>query len=71
MNVQATGEAPSALKREHPALQKMKFINFFLFLWVYFALLDPGPGTSLNLDPIRIHNTVFQHIRKLYLDKIL
>ncbi len=31
---------PSALKREHPALQNMKFLNFFLFLWVIFALLD-------------------------------
>ena len=34
-------EKPSALKREHPALQKMKFMNFFLCLWVIFALLDP------------------------------
>jgi hypothetical protein len=25
-------EKPSVLKREHPPLQKMKFINFFLFL---------------------------------------
>jgi len=32
---------PSALKREHSALQKMKFLIFFLFLWVIFALLDP------------------------------
>jgi hypothetical protein len=31
---------PSALKREHPALQNMKF---FLLLWVIFALLDPDP----------------------------
>jgi hypothetical protein len=31
-------ENPSALKREHPALQKMKFINFFLCLWVIFAI---------------------------------
>jgi hypothetical protein len=30
-------------KREHPALQKMKFMNFFLFFWVFFALLDPDP----------------------------
>ncbi len=28
------------LKREHPALQNMKF---FAFLWVIFALLDPDP----------------------------
>jgi hypothetical protein len=32
-----------ALKREHPAFQNMKCINFFLFLWVIFALLDPDP----------------------------
>jgi hypothetical protein len=30
-------EKPSALKREHPALQKMSFTNFFLCLWVIFA----------------------------------
>jgi hypothetical protein len=30
----------SALKREHPALQNMKFINFLIFFWVIFALLD-------------------------------
>jgi hypothetical protein len=32
---------PSALKREHLALQNMRFLNFFLFLWVIYALLDP------------------------------
>ncbi len=37
-----TGEAFSP-KREHPALHKMKFINFFLCLWEFFALLDPDP----------------------------
>jgi hypothetical protein len=37
-DVQAT-EA-SVLKREH---QKMKFLNFFLFLWIIFALLDSDP----------------------------
>jgi hypothetical protein len=41
-------EKPSGLKREHPALQKMKFINFFLCLCVIFALLDPG---SRSRDP--------------------
>jgi hypothetical protein len=52
-------EKPSALKREHPAFQKMKFFNRFLFFWVIFALLDLDPGTLLNPDPIRIriHNT--------------
>ncbi len=55
-------EKPSALKREHPALQKMKFINLLLRLWVIFALLDPDPDTDpgipLNQDliRIRIHN---------------
>jgi hypothetical protein len=36
-------EKPSAIKREHPALQKMKFINYFIFFWLIFALLDPHP----------------------------
>jgi len=46
-------EKPSALKREHKALQKIKCVNFFLCLWVIFALLDPDtdPGTPLNPDP--------------------
>jgi hypothetical protein len=39
-------EKPLALKREHPALQNMKFLNFFLFLWVIFALLDPDPDSE-------------------------
>ncbi len=45
-----------ALKREHPALQKIKFINIYLFLRVIFALLDthPDPGTRLNPGLIRI-----------------
>jgi hypothetical protein len=34
-------EKPSALKREHPALQN--FFEFFLCLWVIFALLNPDP----------------------------
>jgi hypothetical protein len=38
-------EKPSALKREHPALQNMKFLDFFLII---FALLDPDP-TNQNL----------------------
>ncbi len=36
-------EKPPALKREYPALQNMKLKNFFLFLWVIFALLGPDP----------------------------
>ncbi len=44
-------EKASALKREHPALQNMKILNFFLYLWVIFALLDPDPATQINTDP--------------------
>jgi hypothetical protein len=36
---------PSALKREHPALQTMEFLNCLLF-WVIFALLDPDPNSE-------------------------
>ncbi len=50
---------PSALKREHPALQKKKFNNFLQLLWDFFALMDPDPGAPLNPDPVRIHNTDF------------
>ncbi len=39
-DVQVT-KKPSALTREHPALQNMKFLDFFLLFWVLFALLDP------------------------------
>ena len=35
---------PSAPKKEHPTLQNMTFLNFFLLLWVIFALLDPDPN---------------------------
>jgi hypothetical protein len=37
---------PSALKREHPALQKMQFLNFLLLLCVIFAHLDPDPDSE-------------------------
>jgi hypothetical protein len=30
----------------HPALQIKKFLNFFLSLWVIFALLDPDPDSE-------------------------
>jgi hypothetical protein len=47
---QATGEAFSP-QREHPALRKMKFINFFFyfqFLLVIFALSDPDPNPDFE-----------------------
>jgi hypothetical protein len=40
---------PSALKdlkREHPALQRIKISSFFLLLWVIFAFLDPDPDSE-------------------------
>jgi hypothetical protein len=45
------GLKPSALKREHPALQNMKILYFFLYLWVIFALLDSDTATQINADP--------------------
>jgi hypothetical protein len=36
-------EKPSALKREQPTLQKMKFLNFFYFCG---SLLTPGSGSE-------------------------
>jgi hypothetical protein len=51
---------PSALKREYPALENMKFLNFFLLLWVIFALLDPDPDseseTLLNIGTKRLES---------------
>jgi hypothetical protein len=39
-------EKPSALKRENPTHQNIKFLNFFLLLWAFFALLDPDPESG-------------------------
>ncbi len=39
-------EKPSAMKKRHPAFQNMKFLYFFLFLWVIFALPDPYSGSG-------------------------
>jgi hypothetical protein len=46
-------EKPSAPKREQPALKNIKFLPFFLFLCVIFALLDPDPdpATQINANP--------------------
>jgi hypothetical protein len=43
-HVQVTKEP--FIKREHPAIQNMKFLNFVLLLWVIFALLDPDPDSE-------------------------
>jgi hypothetical protein len=47
--VQATGET-STLQREHPA-HKLKFINFFIFLFRIGAPLDPDPDPNADPDP--------------------
>jgi hypothetical protein len=41
-------EKPSALKREHPVLKNMKILDFFLFFWVIFVLLDPDPDPQIE-----------------------
>jgi hypothetical protein len=36
----------SALKREHPALENIKFLKKILFLFAICALLDPDPDSG-------------------------
>jgi hypothetical protein len=43
-------QKPSVLEKEHPALQNMKFLPFFLFLRFIFVLLVPD-STEINADP--------------------
>jgi hypothetical protein len=54
-------EKPSALKKEHPALQNMKILHFSYFCESFFpswirirnlnANPDPDPATQINADP--------------------
>jgi hypothetical protein len=57
-------EKPSALKREHPALQNMKFILLFLFLRVLIAFLDQNTVDQNKGKSMRswIHNIGYRHI---------
>jgi hypothetical protein len=57
-DVQATGR-PSALKREHPALPNMKFLNFFLFMWVIFCPPGSGSGFRIRIQSGSISETLF------------
>jgi hypothetical protein len=41
-------EKPSALKREHAALQQMKFINFFSIFVGHFCPLGSGSGNPIE-----------------------
>jgi hypothetical protein len=54
-DLQAIGEAFSALKREYPVLQKMKFNDCFLYFWAIFPFLYPDPdckSESRSRNPI-------------------
>ncbi len=53
-DAQATRETFTP-KKEHSALQEMKFLSFFLFLWAIFAFLDPDSNQQLKL--MRILNS--------------
>ena len=50
-------DVPSALKREHPALQNIIFIHCFKFFssfwppWIRIRIPNPDPLTRLNPDP--------------------
>jgi hypothetical protein len=41
-------EKPSAFKKHYPALQNMKFLEFFLFLWVFFVITDPNTESGFG-----------------------
>jgi hypothetical protein len=46
----------------------MKILDFFLFLWVIFALLDPDPdpATQINVDPCGSGSeTLFTNLAKV------
>jgi hypothetical protein len=45
-------EKPSALKREHPALQQLKFISFFSIFVSHFCLPGSGSGSHRVRIPI-------------------
>jgi hypothetical protein len=52
MDVQVTKEAFSSQKKENiQHLQRMKFLNFFLLLWIRIPNTDPDPLTQLNPEP--------------------
>jgi hypothetical protein len=45
---------PSALKREHPALQNMKFLKFVLLFVGHFCPPGSGSGSTDPIESIRI-----------------
>ncbi len=65
------GLKPSALKREHPSFQKIKFIKCFLFFWVIFILLDPEHCKPLTTGTKKQKTTlkIFAGKRLIEIDK--
>ncbi len=61
--VQVTKEGLQLSKENIQQFKTWNFLNFFLLLWIIFALLDPDPDPQprLNPDPIgiRIRNPAF------------
>ncbi len=58
---QVTGEAFRP-KKEHPVLQNMKFLHFFIFVKVIFDLLNPdqcGSGSTTLVDQFQIEPGIF------------
>jgi hypothetical protein len=51
-DVLATGKAFILISQKRTSsTSNMKIVDFFLFLWIIFALLDPDPATQINADP--------------------
>jgi hypothetical protein len=56
-------EKPSALKKRKYSTLNMKFLHFFSFSWVIFAILNPDPyfqygfGLKSNVDPCGSRST--------------
>jgi hypothetical protein len=70
-DVQAIEEKPPAFKREHPALQNMKFLYFFLFrIWIHIPNADPEPDPAdqnqYGCIQSRIHKTNGNQTIQLY-----
>jgi hypothetical protein len=56
-------EKPSALKRKHPALQKIKFINFFSMFVGHFY--PPGSGSTALLERLEIRENLNDEVTYL------
>jgi hypothetical protein len=57
---------PSALKRVHPALQKMKFSNFFLYFVGHFYPPGSGYGSTSLLETATVNCYAISSEKELY-----